>query len=108
MTIALCVDDSVSAGIKLCALQDELPNGLARHIRTAFRNASPDSFMEPSTETLLAANALIRQYGEAAEEHASQQLWTCRQNADEEKADQWRVVLEAIKKVREIREKTRK
>ena len=64
--------------------------------------------MELPTEMMLAANTLIRQYGDAAEEHASQQLWTCRQKADEEKADQWRSVLEAIKKVREIRKTSKK
>lgn len=64
--------------------------------------------MELSKEALLTANALIRQYGDAAEEHASKELWACRQNADEEKADQWRSLLEAIKKVREIKEQTKK
>jgi len=62
--------------------------------------------MEPSTETMLTANALIRKYGDTAEEYVSQQLWTCQQNADEPNATQWRSLLDAIKKVRELRRKT--
>lgn len=59
--------------------------------------------MEPQKEALLAANALIRKHGAGAEEYVAQQLWSCRQNSDVENAKQWRSLLEAIRKVRDIR-----
>ena len=62
------------------------------------------SHTEPPTEAMLAANALIRQHGANAEEYASQQLWNCQQNADDKNSTQWRLMLQAIKLVRQIRE----
>jgi type VI protein secretion system component VasK len=61
--------------------------------------------MDPSTQTMLAANALIHKHGDAAEEYASQQLWNYQQNADEQNSTEWRSLLDAIKKVRELRRK---
>ena len=63
-------------------------------------------FMDPTTETMLAANALIHRYGAGAEEYVSRQLWDSQQSADEKAAAQWRSLLEALRKVREIRKKT--
>jgi hypothetical protein len=63
--------------------------------------------MDLPPEVLLAANALIRRHGTAAEEYAAQQLWDSRRNEDEESAAGWRSMLEALKQVRKIREETK-
>jgi urease accessory protein UreF len=63
--------------------------------------------MDLPPELLLAANALIRRHGAAAEEYAARQLWDARQKEDEKSADGWRSMLEALKRVREIREETK-
>jgi hypothetical protein len=61
--------------------------------------------MEPSVEVMLAANMLIHRHGNGAEEYAAQQLWDSGRNKDEENAARWRLMLEALKKVRELRAK---
>ena len=61
--------------------------------------------MEPPTETLLAANTLVHTHGNGAEEFATTQLWQARQGKDETGVAKWLGMLEALKRVREIRGK---
>jgi len=56
-----------------------------------------------TTSMLLAANNLIEQFQEKAEEHATAKLWDARQSANESEAAQWHDLLEALKEVRRIR-----
>ena len=62
--------------------------------------------MELPQETLLAANALIHRHGEGAEEYVAQQLWDSRQRKDQKSTAEWLDMLEALKRVRELRAKT--
>jgi hypothetical protein len=57
---------------------------------------------------MLTANTLIHQYGGGAEEYVSQQLWKSQQRSDEKDVARWRSLLDAIKKVREIRDQIKK
>jgi len=59
----------------------------------------------PNTDLLLAANRLIHQYGEHAEEHAAAQLWAARQAQDQAEAAKWQSLIEAIREVRNLRNK---
>ena len=64
--------------------------------------------MEISTDTLLAANALIHQHGTTAEEYATQKLWDSQKQRNARDATQWATVLAALKRVREIQARTRR
>jgi hypothetical protein len=59
--------------------------------------------MEPSRETMLKADLLIRALGNGAEEHAAGKMWRARHVNDERSASRWLSMLEALKLVREIR-----
>ena len=52
---------------------------------------------------MLKANLLIGQLGNGAEEHAAAKMWEARQKNDEAGASHWLSMLEALKRVREIR-----
>jgi hypothetical protein len=59
--------------------------------------------MEPPPEVMLAANTLLHRHGDGTEEYAAQQLWEYRQEQDKKSAAYWRSILEALKRVRELR-----
>jgi hypothetical protein len=61
--------------------------------------------MDLPPEVLLEANTLIHRHGNGAEEYAARQLWDSRRKKDEENAAWWRSMLEALKRVRELRAK---
>jgi hypothetical protein len=63
--------------------------------------------MEPPPEVMLAANALIHRHGDGAEEYAARQLWDHRQKQDKKSAAYWQSILEALKRVRELRSKVK-
>jgi hypothetical protein len=63
--------------------------------------------MKPLQEAMLAANTLIHQYGDGAEEYVAKQLWASKQKEDEATAARWQYMLEALKQVRELRAKTK-
>jgi hypothetical protein len=64
--------------------------------------------MKISTETMLAADALVHHHGPATEEYATQKLWDSRQQGSTEDEAKWATMLEAIKRVREIHAKTKR
>jgi urease accessory protein UreF len=64
--------------------------------------------MEISPDTLLTANALLLRHGAGAEEYVTQKLWDSAQKGSTKDETQWQAVLEAIKRVREIRAKTKR
>jgi hypothetical protein len=63
--------------------------------------------MDSLQEAMLAANTLIHQYGDGAEEYITKQLWGARQKEDEASVSKWRQMLEALKHVRELRAKVK-
>ena len=60
----------------------------------------------PDRKDLLAANALIHQHGEHAEEHATTNLWSARQSKDAVEFAKWQALIDALKEVRALRKKT--
>jgi hypothetical protein len=63
--------------------------------------------MESSQEDMLAANALIHQHGDGAEEYIARQLWDSRQKKDKTSTSRWQSLLEALRRVRELRARTK-
>lgn len=59
--------------------------------------------MTPDPQILLAANRLIYQYGDDAEEYAATQLWAARQASNETEAAKWLSLIAALKEVRALR-----
>lgn len=54
---------------------------------------------------MLAANRLIHEYGEGAEEYAASQLWKARSGENADEAAKWQNIVDALKKVRDLRKK---
>jgi len=59
--------------------------------------------MKIPVEIMFAACTLVYHKGTAAEEYATQKFWHAQQTASKDVATQWAAMLQAIKRVREIR-----
>lgn len=58
--------------------------------------------MATPKDILLSAYAVIKQYGDLAEEHATKMMWDFKHKKDAKAADAWQLILKGIIEIRNI------